>query len=61
MLRNITLLQIILLLIYTTIFTLYIEVKYISVVTTQIKTIPLKRGNKLLPTLWGGTLSRKKL
>lgn len=51
MLRNITLLQIILLLIYTTIFTLYIEVKYISVVTTQIKTIPLKRGNKLLPTL----------
>lgn len=51
MLRNITLLQIILLLIYTTIFTLYIEVKYISVVTTQIKTFPQKRGNNVLPLL----------
>lgn len=49
------------LLIYTTIFTLYIEVNYISVVTTQIKTFPQQRGNKALPTFGVGTLSSKKL
>lgn len=54
MLRNITLLQIILLLIFRIISTLYKEVKYISVVTTQIKTIPLKRENNVLPILERG-------
>lgn len=42
---NIVLLLILLLLFYTTISTLYIEVNYISVVTSEIKTVTLKRGN----------------
>lgn len=55
-------LLIISLLIYTTIFTLYIEVNYISVVTSKIKTVILKREYKvLLPVLWGETMSIKKL
>ena len=56
---NITILLIILLLIYITISTLYKEVNYISVVTKQIKTLPLKRGNIVLPFWERGTMSRK--
>lgn len=53
MLLNIILLLISSLLIYTTIFTLYIEVNYISVVATHLKTFFLIRGNKI-PHSGGG-------
>ena len=55
MLLNIILLLISSLLIYTTIFTLYIEVNYISVVATHLKTFFLIRGNKIPPILEGET------
>lgn len=59
---NIILLLIISLLIYITISTLINnEVKYISVVTRQIKTFSQRRGNELLPHFGGGTLRSKKL